>query len=533
MNFVSNAQNSVRICSISFISGDSVEIVFNKTTDSSLIGQIKNYQLLHKAMPQDSWSLRQSLNKDSLSVFYDTISNKNDSNYYKIVAIDSGGIVIDSSVNASHIHFVILTDTVQKKIDVTVCSPVGIGCGQLYLIQETNGVIDTVISLAGGTPFCPSFVLFFNNGVNSNFYFIGTLNNPCVASYRLTSNTSINSDTKKVYISPPPIPLTPLAYYPLNGNLSDSLGLQPSGTQNGCSWTQDLYGNSNSAIHLDGINDWIEFSSSPIINNQTFTISAWIKLEKHQDINPIISLGYDGSSNNSNEISFGSYKFNNTVSALYTGNNSNKRIEQSPVFPLSTPINIDTTNWYHVVLVYNDSLGSPWTNVNSYAGYAELYYKFYINGTQVSHPGNPSTWINNPFNSSSAFPLLNSMAFGISKGEGTSNKYFSGSIDEIKIFSGALDSVSINSLYQSYFTGINELNFNKINIYPNPSSGNFTINSEENSEKTCEIFNINGQLIFYEIFNTNLYINNKFSPGTYNITIKEKSRIINKKITIF
>ena len=84
LNISTQAQTHTKICSIGFVSSDSVEIVFTKPTDSLLINQIDNYQLFIKNDPQNNWSYRQSLNKDSLSVFYDTLSNANDSNYYKI-----------------------------------------------------------------------------------------------------------------------------------------------------------------------------------------------------------------------------------------------------------------------------------------------------------------------------------------------------------------------------------------------------------------------------------------------------------------
>lgn len=197
-SIITKSQDSLKICSIGFISNDSVEIIFTKPTDSTTLTQINNYQLFFKTTPQDNWSYRTTTHKDSLSVFYDTISNPNDSNYFKIFAFDSLGNKIDSSQCVTYIHFNTIVDSVNHNIEFVVCPPIGIQCNQFYITQF--GI--TTVSLAP-SPVCFSFIQNYSNTGNIVFSITGQLTNSCYPNYKINSATSISSDFKTVYL---PIP---------------------------------------------------------------------------------------------------------------------------------------------------------------------------------------------------------------------------------------------------------------------------------------------------------------------------------------
>jgi hypothetical protein len=98
-------------------------------------------------------------------------------------------------------------------------------------------------------------------------------------------------------------------------------------------------------------------------------------------------------------------------------------------------------------------------------------------------------------------------------------------------------SLTVNLLVtQTSSTGINELNNKlKISVYPNPSSGTFTIHNEENSELSFSILDIAGKEMGVpqtlkakdEIsFNTNLPV------GVYLIQFKLNNNTFFKKIIV-
>ncbi|MBK6988753.1 MAG: T9SS type A sorting domain-containing protein [Bacteroidetes bacterium] len=74
---------------------------------------------------------------------------------------------------------------------------------------------------------------------------------------------------------------------------------------------------------------------------------------------------------------------------------------------------------------------------------------------------------------------------------------------------------------------------NKLEIYPNPSSGNFNLNfiSENRDESTIEIYNAFGQKVFMKKIKSNLGENNiplsseGFSKGIYFVCLKSQQEI--------
>jgi hypothetical protein len=70
------------------------------------------------------------------------------------------------------------------------------------------------------------------------------------------------------------------AYYPCSGNMQDSSGFAHHGTlMNGATFTTDMSGNANSALLLDGIDDYVDIVSSANLRPANFpmTICAWMK----------------------------------------------------------------------------------------------------------------------------------------------------------------------------------------------------------------------------------------------------------------
>ena len=70
-------------------------------------------------------------------------------------------------------------------------------------------------------------------------------------------------------------------------------------------------------------------------------------------------------------------------------------------------------------------------------------------------------------------------------------------------------------------------------IYPNPSSGSFTIETEETTPQVVEVFDITGRVILSQTIIGNTVINAGNLPdGMYNVKVSGNNTIVNKKVII-
>lgn len=70
-------------------------------------------------------------------------------------------------------------------------------------------------------------------------------------------------------------------------------------------------------------------------------------------------------------------------------------------------------------------------------------------------------------------------------------------------------------------------------IYPNPTTGKFSIETALTGKLSVQIFNLNGTLVFSQIINSRINIDaTGLNEGFYNLTIKSYASVINKKLVI-
>lgn len=195
-----------------------------------------------------------------------------------------------------------------------------------------------------------------------------------------------------------------VAYYPFNANADDESGKGNHGTVNSATLTTDRFGNENSAYYFDGIDDFIEVNNHPTLNNQTFTISAWVNCASIANETGEIILKGDYPSYN--------YGINKDINNYFTGfSNSNNTY----LGVISTsPVQMD--NWYHMIFTHDGSSA-----------------KLYIDNTLMSDSVASDVSIN-----------TDNLYFGSYFG---TSLFFNGIIDDIRIYSTSLDSSEVTTLY--------------------------------------------------------------------------------------
>lgn len=221
---------------------------------------------------------------------------------------------------------------------------------------------------------------------------------------------------------------SPVAYYPLNGNANDAIGTNH-GTVNGAVLTTDRFGNANSAYSFDGVDDFISTANLATTNTDNWTMMAWVKPSSiSQADGTIVINGFD------NSVSGNGYTM------LMTGNGVPGNVLYG-LFGQVAYINSGaafTTNniWYHAAIVRQSGTT-----------------RFYLNGAQAP-------------NISAINPLTPSGSLRIGSCNG--NRFWNGSIDEVKIFNTALTAAQVQQQYNqtNYSSQFNNsVKMNGVNDY--------------------------------------------------------------------
>lgn len=280
-----------------------------------------------------------------------------------------------------------------------------------------------------------------------------------IALFILTSYASIS---QSVYDSL-------VVLYTFNGHSLDQSGngLHGNFSANYC---PDRFGNSNSAIVLNGTSDYVDMPTDARLKPDfPFTLSCWFWSDTYiagivttdyiDDINSgaWLVLNADGTV----EVGYGNGTVNGTP---------NSRRSKKSSFSLSTG------QWYHVVGVLE----------------SETILRLYIDCVEDAgiYTGTADTMIYMPGHGS------------IGRNDGSNVAppyYFNGKIDEVAMWNRSLSSVEISDLCSSSLDN-NEINKNNslpVTLFPNPTENELTIQLNNRVEQVMkiEILNELGQIV--------------------------------------
>ncbi len=262
-----------------------------------------------------------------------------------------------------------------------------------------------------------------------------------------------------------------VAFYPFNGNANDESGNGYHGTVTGATLTEDRYGISNSAYDFEDYDDYISFSSPPILNTENvdgFSVSHWFLLQSR-------GLNY-------NFISFLDEELKGFISTYRPD------IRRTSI-----------TLWPKEFIVDEEMITNKWYNLIFSADFISNTVRVYLNGQLMVD----STL-------GSERPILNELHIGRHHlPDGEYGWYYNGNIDDIRIYSRALSLEEVQSLYYSsqcievvydtIFTQIIDTVFMRPGDYHIPNEGlmfNYKLNgdiedasgNEEHGSATSLIF---------------------------------------------
>ena len=83
-------------------------------------------------------------------------------------------------------------------------------------------------------------------------------------------------------------------------------------------------------------------------------------------------------------------------------------------------------------------------------------------------------------------------------------------------------------------TGVNTVNSDvvKFSIYPNPTSGEFSVVLAENAEATVEIVNIAGQVVASQNIEGSATIKKALAAGVYTVVVRSNGAVSTQKLVV-
>jgi hypothetical protein len=206
-----------------------------------------------------------------------------------------------------------------------------------------------------------------------------------------------------------------VAHYRLNGDAQDSAGTNHGVAFGGASPFANRFAQITSAYNFDGASGRIEFNAGPAIQTTNFTLSAWVRPAFFSQAQQIAV--YVGSDNGSSSDGFG-FGLNGNSTFMGFIPAAGGFFSSGQTFPTQG-------QWYHVAMRRTNGITS-----------------LFVDGALT------------PNNSTAAITPPTDLTIGSQNGI----RYFSGSVDDVRVFNRALSNNEIVQLaaYDESFTETNE-----------------------------------------------------------------------------
>lgn len=300
-----------------------------------------------------------------------------------------------------------------------------------------------------------------------------------------------------------------LLYYSFDGDVLDYSGNNYNGISFGTNYVSDRFGNLNSALSFDGVDDYI---SLPNINelkpDLPISFSLWVKFD---------DLTYENSTvfNTSFEEDVNSGLYMNIQSStgkyqISYGDGSNF-YSSSSRRTFTSNLVIESNEWHQIVIIVNSS-----QDMKIYVDCIDSLGDYSGFGGQLQYSDFPGVIGKHD---RSLVDLAD---------------YFKGTLDDFRYWDRAITVDEINTLCN------NGLNVNEhliddafyVKIYPNPSrNGIFNLKSEYDSFTDLKVYNSLGTVVFSSNYQSEINLS-RLPKGLYFVSIFDSEKKINKKLII-
>lgn len=271
-----------------------------------------------------------------------------------------------------------------------------------------------------------------------------------------------------------------VAYYPLDGNGLDHAQNELHGTVGGAVATTNQQGYANSAMHFDGVDDYILVANAEPLNFGTgnFAVSLWVKSDA-PDEGPqmVIQKGQSGN------LKVNPYYW---VRLNEFGDELTLQAALSDGYPPFTDLKstdpfFADQEWHHIVYQRTNTQIELWVDNQLIAFKADSQFR------DVSGNGNLIIGAQNPWDDGGNFPFI--------------HNYFQGSIDEVRLYNKALCMEEVEAL-SGLISGTTTIpsEVGKISLYPNPSSEMVQIDLRfhEMTEVKLQLFDLQGRELWQQ-----------------------------------
>jgi hypothetical protein len=262
-----------------------------------------------------------------------------------------------------------------------------------------------------------------------------------------------------------------VGWWPFNGNANDESGNGNDGVIYNVTSDSNRFGQQNNALFFNGINSGVELpgNSFPLTNN-SYTLNTWFKLTTNTDHLNGFTVFDDRDS------TVWDYKgrylidlATNPVESYY---------QMSDVGPRIYYNNVPSFTWINITCIYNST--------------AEIMY-FFKNGVIVDSTVCSNNWF---LTGNRKIQIGRAQSPIIYNGNDYFTGHWKGQIDDIGIWNRALTQQEVTDLYNSTLGLPVPINENSINLYPNPTNSNITLEvSSELVGKRYSIRDFSGRII--------------------------------------